>query len=217
MKERTTYPLTIDRIVTVGVDIQHDFIDGSLAVPGGEEIITPMNALTRYTRDLGGVAVFTRDWHPEVTEHFKKWPVHCVAETFGAEFHEDLDIQPEDIIVSKGMSTKDDGYSGFEGVSDDGQTLETIIRPRTARERVAVVIGGLATDYCDLATVLSSLETFKDNKNVSTVAVIDAMRAVNLNPNDGDAALRTMEDQGAQLVTSDDMLAGRVFHIERTA
>lgn len=215
MNAHNKTPIAVDRLVTVGVDIQHDFIDGTLAVPEGDEIIQPMNALTHYTRELGGTAVFTRDWHPLETEHFKKWPVHCVADTHGAAFYPGLDIQAEDLIVSKGMSTKDDGYSGFEGVTDDGQTLETIIRPRTVRERVGVIIGGLATDYCDLATVLSSLEAFKNQPNVTTVAVTDAMRAVNLAADDGEKALATMHEQGALLTTSDDIISGRIFRVER--
>ncbi|MBC7764786.1 isochorismatase family protein [Microbacteriaceae bacterium] len=217
MTERTKLPITIDRLVAVGVDIQHDFIDGSLAVTSGEKVVEPMNTLTSYVRRLGGVAVFTRDWHPEHTDHFKKWPVHCVAHTHGAEFHPLLHIAPNDIIISKGMSTKDDGYSGFEGISDDGRTLESLIQPRNRYERVGLIIGGLATDYCDLATVIDALDTFRNQPNVYTVAAVDAMRAVNLQDEDGLNALRKMEHNGAYLVNSDDVLDGNVFHVRSGA
>ncbi len=215
MNERKPLPLTIDRLVAVGVDIQHDFIDGSLAVNHGQEVIDPMNRLTSYVRQLGGVAAFTRDWHPEHTAHFEKWPVHCVAETTGASFHPNLSIHPHDIIVSKGMSMQDDGYSGFEGVSNSGQGLESLIQPRSRHERVGVIIGGLATDYCDLATVLDALDIFKDQPGVYTVVATDAMRAVNLDALDGDRALDTMEKHGAYLTTSRDILNGNVFQQEQ--
>jgi nicotinamidase/pyrazinamidase len=217
MSERNKLPIPIDRIVAVGIDIQHDFIDGSLAVTEGVDIIEPMNALTAYVRRLGGIAAFTRDWHPEHTAHFEKWPVHCVAETPGAEFNPALHIDPSDIIISKGMSTMDDGYSGFEGQSEDGRSLESLIQPRSQRERVGVVIGGLATDYCDLATVTDALHTFRDQPNVFIAAATDAMRAVNLEANDGQKAINTMEAQGAYIVTSKDVLQGRVFSIEQEA
>ena len=217
MNERKTLPAPIDRLVAIGVDIQHDFISGSLAVNEGAEIVGPMNNLTSYVRSLGGIAAFTRDWHPEHTAHFEKWPVHCVANTHGAKFHPLLQIAPNDIIISKGMSTKDDGYSGFEGISDDGRTLESLIQPRNRYERVGLIIGGLATDYCDLATVIDALDTFRNQPNVYTVAAVDAMRAVNLQDEDGLNALRKMEHNGAYLVNSDDVLDGNVFHLRRGA
>lgn len=215
MNERKKLPIPIDRLVAVGVDIQHDFIDGSLAVSEGAEIVGPMNNLTSYVRSLGGVAAFTRDWHPEHTAHFEKWPVHCVQHTHGAEFHPLLHIASNDVIVSKGMSTQDDGYSGFEGVSDDGHTLESLIQPRSRYERVGLIIGGLATDYCDLATVIDALDTFRNQPNVYTVAAVDAMRAVNLHENDGTNALREMEQHGAYLVNSNDVLEGYVFDVRK--
>lgn len=213
MKERAPLPLTVDRLVAVAIDIQHDFIDGSLAVREGAEVVDPMNALTAYVKNHRGVAAFTRDWHPEQTEHFNKWPVHCVAGTHGADFYPTLSIDDDDIIISKGMSTKDDGYSGFEGISDDGRSLESLIQPRTRDERVGVILGGLATDFCDLATVLDTLHTFREQPNVYTVAAVDAMRAVNLREDDGHKALDTMEKNGAYLVHSRRILWGEVFNV----
>ena len=80
--------------IFVGVDPQNDFIDGSLAVAEAEQIIEPINSIVDEIRKHDGTVVFTRDWHPEETPHFDKWPVHCVANTRGANFHEDLNIQP---------------------------------------------------------------------------------------------------------------------------
>ena len=83
--------------VLIVVDMQNDFIDGSLAVAEAEQIIEPVNSIADEIREHDGTVVFTRDWHPEKTPHFEKWPVHCVANTRGADFHKDLNIQPERI------------------------------------------------------------------------------------------------------------------------
>lgn len=120
--------------IFVGVDPQNDFIDGSLAVAEAEQIIEPINSIVDEIRKHDGTVVFTRDWHPEKTPHFDKWPVHCVANTIGAEFHKDLNIQPDDIIINKGTG-QTDGYSGWEGRSDKGETLESIITPKTPHEK----------------------------------------------------------------------------------
>ncbi len=104
---KNTFP-SFDRLVTVGVDIQNDFCPGgSLAVPEGDQVIEPMNNVLRYTRESGGQVVLTRDWHPETTPHFDKWPVHCVAETEGAAFHPDLNVKESDIIINKGTGQTD--------------------------------------------------------------------------------------------------------------
>ena len=74
--------------IFVGVDPQNDFIDGSLAIAEAEQIIEPINSIVDEIQKHDGTVVFTRDWHPEKTPHFDKWPVHCVANTRGAKFHE---------------------------------------------------------------------------------------------------------------------------------
>ena len=139
------------RNILVAVDVQRDFIGGSLAVAEGEQVVAPLNTIAETVRHHGGQVVFTRDWHPGETPHFVnfggQWPVHCVAGTTGASFHDRLNVQPGDTIIDKGVG-QTDGYSGWEGQSDTGETLETIITPRTPHEKVQVFLGGLATDFC---------------------------------------------------------------------
>lgn len=215
--EKTSHtPTSIDRIVTIGVDIQNDFITGSLAVPEAEEILRPMNDLLAYTRAHSGTVALTRDWHPKNTKHFDVWPVHCVAGTDGAAFHDSLDVAASDVIISKGTSHVDDGYSGFEGVADDGQTLEQLLQPQTTRERVGVLLGGLATDYCVKATVLDGLRAFSSNQNVQFALAVDAVRGVDIQPSDSQAALDEMQANGVRFVTHDEVLEGRVFRVERS-
>ena len=185
------------RSILVAVDVQRDLIDGSRAVDGGLEVVYPINQMARRIRAtrLGKVA-FTRDWHPEKTPHFDIWPVHCVQDTEGAAFHPTLDVHATDIIISKGMG-QTDGYSGTEGVSGDGQTLETIIEPK-GNESVKVIIGGLATDYCDLRTALGIKDIFRSRHAVDVYAVTDAMRAVNAEG--GINAIREMANAGIHII-----------------
>lgn len=185
------------RDVLVVVDVQHDFIDGSLAVGEGEEVVAPLNEMATRIRatHLGRVA-YTRDWHPAQTPHFDIWPKHCVRNTKGASFYPTLDVTPGDTIISKGMG-QTDGYSGTEGIAKDGQTLETIIQPQ-GFERVRVFIGGLATDYCVKATAIGIADTFRICPDVVEVyAVREAMRAV---ADDDTEAVKAMADAGVKII-----------------
>ena len=193
------------RHLLVAVDVQNDFIDGSLAVTNGIDVVTPLNTLAHAVRrDLGRVA-FTRDWHPATTPHFDTWPEHCVADTDGAAFHPDLQVKEGDIVLNKGMG-QTDGYSGIEGVADDGTTLETMIEPVHRDEKVRIFVGGLATDYCVRATAVDLARRYKGLDNVSICLVTDAIRAVNLQPNDGTEAVEAMADAGVHIINLQDAL-----------
>ena len=189
--------------IFVGVDPQNDFIDGSLAVAEAEQIIKPINSIADEIREHDGAVVFTRDWHPEKTPHFDKWPVHCVANTRGADFHEDLNIQPDDIIINKGTG-QTDGYSGWEGRSDKDETLESIITPKTPHEKVKVFLGGLVTDFCVKSTALDIAEHFKDDRRVTTYLLIDAIRAVGLTPTAEEESLSAMKEAGILAISTEE-------------
>ncbi|HEY8885944.1 MAG TPA: isochorismatase family protein [Candidatus Microsaccharimonas sp.] len=205
---------TADRIVTINVDVQNDFLPGgSLAVTNGDEVIAPLNSLNEYTRVHKGIVIATGDQHPETTPHFDIWPVHCVAGTEGAALADNLDIKEDDVIINKGMG-QTDGYSGLEGIADDGQTIESIITP-VGRERVAVLLGGVATDYCDLQTVLDALRVDPKEGTIKLFVVEDAIRAVNIQPDDGENAIAQMQAAGAQLVQSIDILTGNAIELAK--
>lgn len=182
------------------VDIQNDFADpeGSLAVIGGDRIVPVINQEVRWARDAEAFVVYTQDWHPESTPHFAKdggpWPVHCVAGTWGAELHPDLDVDGP--VVRKG-SNGEDGYSGFTmrdpaSGEDSATELAGLLRERGVER---VVVCGLATDYCVRATVLDSLAL-----GWPTAVLTESIAAVDLKPGDGTAALDEMRAAGAQLV-----------------
>ena len=179
------------------VDVQNDFADprGSLYVRDGEAVVPVINEQVKAARIVGALVVYTQDWHPRSTPHFQKdggiWPVHCVKETWGAEFHPDLEVVGESL---KKGTAGEDGYSAFS-VRDprSGETaptrLEAMLRERGVG---AVTVCGLATDYCVVETVLDALRL-----GFSTSVPSEAIRAVDLHAGDGDRALERMRETGA--------------------
>ncbi|GAA1972678.1 isochorismatase family protein [Amycolatopsis minnesotensis] len=139
------------------VDVQNDFCEGgSLAVPGGGAVAAGMGA--RMASGDYDHIVATRDYHIDPGAHFSdspdfvdSWPPHCVAGTPGASFHPALDVVPITAVFSKGHYSA--AYSGFEGHTDDGETLANWLRARDVTE---VELGGIALDYCVRATALDA-------------------------------------------------------------
>src|SRR5262249_51216902 len=92
----------------VVVDVQNDFADpkGSLYVKGGEDVVSLINTAVAAAGDAGALVVFSQDWHPPVTPHFQKdggiWPVHCLADSWGAAFHPALEVPDGSEIILKG-------------------------------------------------------------------------------------------------------------------
>lgn len=177
------------------VDVQNDFCPGgSLAVPEGDAVVPVLNEYMSRAADAGVPIFASRDWHPEHTRHFAAeggpWPPHCVQGTPGAEFHPELRLPEGVAIASKGMSTEDQGYSALEAVLPDGQSLLDALRARGVDH---IYIGGLATDYCVRATTLDAL---KDG--FITSVLVDASRAVDVQPGDGARALNEMLAAGAE-------------------
>jgi nicotinamidase/pyrazinamidase len=182
------------------VDVQNDFCPGgSLAVADGTAVVAPLNKLMKEFLDRDEPVFKTRDWHPAKTKHFQAyggtWPVHCVEGTPGAEFHPDLLDDPRVNIISKGINERADGYSGF-----DGTDLARILREEEVEQ---VWVGGLATDYCVKHTVLDAL-----SQGFEVKALADAMRPVNVNPDDGAKAVEEMRAAGAEIVGSESKAAG---------
>ncbi|MGV9001629.1 MAG: isochorismatase family protein [Candidatus Saccharimonadaceae bacterium] len=188
-----------DRIVTINVDVQNDFCPGgSLAVAEGDQVVAPLNELNDFTRQNGGTVVFTGDQHPDKTPHFDIWPVHCVAGTEGAALREDLIVLEADTIVSKGTG-QTDGYSAFEGLTTDGRELAEVIKPIN-RERVAVLMGGLATDYCVLNSALDAVKVEQGDGEIRVYVIREAIRGVNINADDSEKAIEAMATAGVTIV-----------------
>lgn len=193
--------ISFDRATAlIVVDMQNDFAApaGSLFVGGAPEVVAEVNALVAAATAAGAFVVYTADWHPAETPHFAKdggtWPVHCVGDSWGAEFHPDLALAGP--VVRKG-SNGEDGYSGF--TMRDPVTRETVPTELVSLLEEAdverVVVCGLATDYCVRATVLDALDL-----GYSVVVPRTAIASVDLEPGDGMAALLAMCMAGASIV-----------------
>ena len=176
------------------VDVQNDFCaGGALAVQGGDEVVPVLNEyINKFA--AAGVPIFAmRDWHPEKTRHFNTdggtWPPHCVRGTAGADFHPHLKLTKNAVVVSKGTAADDDSYSGFDAVNADGVRLNELLR-QGGVERIFV--GGLATDYCVKHTVIDGLKN-----GFKVVLLMDAIRGVNLHPQDSADAIKAMLQSGA--------------------
>jgi nicotinamidase/pyrazinamidase len=190
------------------IDVQNDFCpNGALAVFGGHEIVSGINALM----PRADAVVLTQDWHPAGHSSFASsyadkgpyeltkmpygdqvlWPDHCVQGTDGALFHADLNQDRADMIVRKGYNPLIDSYSAF--FENDQKTptgLEGYLRTRGIPQLVMV---GLATDFC---VNFSAVDAAKLGFNV--IVNMDLCRAIDI---DGslDAAIAGMKAAGVTL------------------
>jgi nicotinamidase/pyrazinamidase len=187
-----------DRTALLVVDVQNDFADpdGSLYVRGGETILLGLNDLVATAQNSGAAVVYTQDWHPADTPHFEKdggiWPVHCVADSWGAELHPQLIVNGP--VVRKGTSGED-GYSGFSvrdpvtGASTSTQ-LQSLLEPSVER----LVVVGLAGDYCVKETALDGVLL-----GYQVEVPLALTRFVELKEGDGDSAVAEMRTAGVQV------------------
>lgn len=189
------------------VDVQNDFCPGgALAVAGGDEIVSGINALMN---DFATV-ILTQDWHPAGHGSFASthgadpftiiemsygpqvlWPDHCVQGSDGAAFHEDLRTEG-DLIIRKGCNPAIDSYSAFfENDRTTPTGLDGYLRTRGIGN---LTIAGLATDFC---VNYSAVDAAKLGFNVTVRT--DLCRAIDM---DGSlaAALAGMKAAGVTLV-----------------
>jgi len=176
------------------IDFQNDFCPGgALAVDEGDQIAEPIKRLAPAFDHVFA----TRDWHPPDHSSFKieggPWPVHCVQGTPGAELHPSMKELEIDAIADVGRGREDQGYSGFEK-----SELADWMRARGVEE---VAVCGLATDYCVRA---SAIDACREGFDVTVVT--DAIRAVEVNPGDGERAVEEMREAGAKPASSDQLL-----------
>jgi len=178
------------------VDVQNDFLPGgALGIAGGDQVVPVLNEYIRRFREAGLPIIFTRDWHPAITKHFKSeggpWPPHCVEGTPGAAFAPGLEIPPHAIVVSKGMDPNEDSYSAFHAKGPESESFETLLR------RLGVThlyIGGLATDYCVRYSARDAARL-----GFPFTALEDAVRGVS--DEDSRRALEEMARAGEEMIT----------------
>lgn len=205
----------MSRRALILVDLQNDFMPGgALAVPQGDAVVPIANAL----QERVDVVVATQDWHPADHRSFASnhpgravgdvidlegleqilWPDHCVQDSPGAEFVEQLDRSRVEAVFKKGTDPAIDSYSGFFDNGHRKSTgLDAWLRERDVE---TVIVVGVATDYCVQYTALDAVRL-----GFETIVVHDACKGVNVQPGDDERALRRMADAGARVVEADDV------------
>jgi nicotinamidase/pyrazinamidase len=184
------------------IDVQNDFCEGgSLAVEGGASVAAGITELLIEAKNEYDVVIASRDWHDATNDnggHFAQgtaapdfvntWPVHCVAETVGAEYHSALQLGLIDFHIEKGQGKP--AYSIFEGTTRGGEEFSDLL-DRLGVTNVDVV--GLATDYCVLASALDS------RKKGLSVRVLSNLIA-GVSPETSNNALSRMANSGCEIV-----------------
>ncbi len=198
------------------VDAQNDFFEGgALAVPQSNKIIPIINKLEHKFK----IIIFTKDWHPADHKSFasnhkdKKvydvidlngiqqvlWPRHCIQNTFGSEIHKNIIIPEEKSkFFLKGIDPEVDSYSAF---FDNEKIHDTGLNDYLIGMKVTdVYICGLAADYCVKYTAIDAIEL-----KFKTYLIADATKAVNINPDDYNNALKEMKNKGVKIIYSENL------------
>ncbi|WP_419174033.1 isochorismatase family protein [Desulfosediminicola sp.] len=175
------------------VDIQNDFLPGgSLAITDGDSIIPTINSYIKKFADAGAAIFASRDYHPAEHISFKDqggpWPPHCVVGTWGVQFHPDLQLTDNTIYIEKGTNIGKEAYSAMDETPLAGKLQQAAIK--------RVFICGVATDYCVLASGKDLLAAAFE-----VVLLMDAIKAVDVNPGDGDRAVAELISSGATQLT----------------
>jgi nicotinamidase/pyrazinamidase len=151
-----------DNDVLVVVDLQNDFMTGSLAIPDAEAIVAPINRLGTLFQHI----VLTQDWHPQGHVSFasshcdakigdivqvaygaqKVFADHCVQQSWGAEFHAGLDLPNTELIIRKGFRRDIDSFSAF--IENDKVTTTGLAHYLRGRGFERVFLCGLALYGC---------------------------------------------------------------------
>jgi nicotinamidase/pyrazinamidase len=190
------------------IDVQNDFCPGgALAVPGGDEVVEPINWLIERFENV----ILTQDWHPPGHSSFASshagqsafasidlpygpqtlWPDHCVQGTKGAEFHERLALDKAQLILRKGFRSPIDSYSAF--FENDRTTPTGLAGYLRERGLTRLVLTGLATDYCVAYSALDAARL-----GFAATVLTDASRAIDLEGSLA-AAERQMQEAGVRL------------------
>jgi nicotinamidase/pyrazinamidase len=186
------------------IDVQNDFIEGgALGVEGGTAVAEGISRMLARHPDAYEFVIASRDWHDPDNDnggHFATddapdfvgtWPVHCVAGTYGAEYHDELTTRAIDHHVRKGMG--EPAYSIYEGTTEEGGTVHELLDANGITE---VDVAGLATDYCVRASALDAIEHGR------RVRIITDLVA-GVSPEASRAAIAELAHAGADLITSE--------------
>ena len=176
------------------VDVQRDFCEGgALAAADTLSLLAPLKDCIEKARRGGATIVYTQDWHPSAHSSFRAnggpWPVHCVANTAGAQLMLPLRVAAGDVVIHKGVAVDGAGYSGFDATG--------LLEQLRALEIETVGITGIATEYCVRATALDAAKA-----GFKTAVLTDMIRAVQAN--ETEKILVELERMGVKRMSSSD-------------
>jgi nicotinamidase/pyrazinamidase len=174
------------------VDVQRDFCDGgALPAKDTKSLLEPLSTFISAGRKLQQLIVFTFDWHPTDHASFRqsagRWPVHCVANTAGAELAPPLRVEPGDITIRKGVDKDSDGYSAFQSSTLSEQLQLQLVG--------SVAVCGIATEHCVKATALDAA-----TMGFRVAVITDLIRAVD--PSTVAGVFEKWKKSGVELMTS---------------
>jgi nicotinamidase/pyrazinamidase len=175
------------------IDLQNDFCR---KIPGGNDIVKPINQLISYAKKNNWLIIASRDWHS--SELFSENPEksHCLKNSPGAEYHKDLDTKSITYVISKGeFDIGEKHYSAFNG--DQINLTDLLIKNNISE----LYIVGLATDYCVKNTAIDSVKN-----GFKTFVVIDACRGVNKTPDSETTAIEEMKNSGVIFLNTTEVL-----------
>ncbi|MFX1420060.1 MAG: bifunctional nicotinamidase/pyrazinamidase [Promethearchaeota archaeon] len=196
------------------IDMQYDFIPGgSLPVEEGDLIIEDINQIADIFKKNQAIIVLTQDWHPQNHLSFASnhpgrnpgdefrsedgaigpvlWPDHCVQDSYGAEFHQDLKVDLADKIIKKGMNSAVDSYSGFR---DNDKKSETGLRKYLNSKKIKrIFVCGLALDYCCYYTAMDGLEF-----GFKVYFLVDLTRGIDIPEHNINNTLKIMKNEGVK-------------------
>jgi nicotinamidase/pyrazinamidase len=175
------------------IDVQRDFCQGgALAAVDTLSLLEPLQKSIEIARQRGDVIVYTQDWHPKTHKSFKpnggKWPVHCVACSWGAELMPPLAVCLGDSLIKKGISPDDEGYSAFKATGLAEQLRSINIE--------SIAVTGIATEFCVYASAKDAVE-----EGFKVYLLTDLVRPVD--PKEPAAVLHKLENKGVIMMTSD--------------
>lgn len=121
------------------VDMQKDFIDGSLGTAEAQAIVPAVEEKIRARRGEGWKILYTRDTHGQdylQTQEGRLLPVvHCIRDTEGWQLAAQLTPQPQDAVLDK-------------------PCFGSLELPRCLQQPEEIELVGLCTDICVISNAL---------------------------------------------------------------